>query len=442
MTTQTVKRERAPELATLPDNAEILAEISAQRSHAVNTLTELVRHPSLLGQESGAQNAISRIFGELGLRVDRFEVDEEKIRSHPGYSPSLVPYQGRVNVVGVHRPKGPTKGKSLILNGHIDVVPVGHLKLWGRPPFEATVDGDRLYGRGAADMKAGIVSFIQAFKVLRDLGYEPAADVYLQSVIEEECTGNGALACLVQGYTADAALIPEPTDEMVMNAQVGVIWMTLDVLGIPVHAAEAHTGIAATDFAQYLVEQLKTLETSWNAVEARHPRFCDHPHPINFNVGRIEGGEWPSSVPTHCKLQIRIGYYPGRKASEIRSEVEEVLRCAHARHPHAKQVTYEVSYAGFQADGVVVDMSQPLIRTLVDCHQSVRHEEPAEFAFTATTDVRFFHLYGGIPSTCYGPIGTSIHGIDEWVSIDSMQHVAAVYALFIARWCGLNRIAN
>ena len=143
-------------------------------------------------------------------------------------------------------------------------------------------------------MKAGIVAYTMAMRALQRLGYEPAARVTLQSVIEEECTGNGALACLVEGYTADAAIIPEPGDEL-MSAQMGVMWMTIDVYGVPVHAAVAHTGIGAIDFAHHLVETLRELEARWNRPEHRHSMYCAHEHPINFNLGRISGGEWTSS---------------------------------------------------------------------------------------------------------------------------------------------------
>ena len=104
------------------------------------------------------------------------------------------------------------KGRSLILNGHIDVVPTGPLDLWTNPPFAPRVENGWLYGRGSGDMKAGLIAGLAAFDALDRLGYRPAADVYLQSVVEEECTGNGALACLQRGYRADAAIIPEPAE--------------------------------------------------------------------------------------------------------------------------------------------------------------------------------------------------------------------------------------
>jgi len=418
---------------------EVLDTVASQRGEAVALLQELVAHPSVLGQEASAQGLMKRQFGRLGLRVHEFAIDEDKLRSHPGYSPAIVSYDGRPNVVGIHQPHGAVRGQSLILNGHIDVVPVGAERLWSRPPFEPHLDGDRLYGRGAADMKAGIVAYTMAFQALHRLGFEPAAQVILQSVIEEECTGNGALACLVEGYTADAAIIPEP-GEGLMGAQMGVMWLTIDVYGMPVHAAYAHTGVGAIDFGNYLVAKLRELEAAWNRPEARHSMYCQHEHPINFNLGRLSGGEWTSSVPTHCRIDMRLGFYPGRNCAEVRAEVEALLQRAYEAHPQHASVRYEITYQGFQAEGCVVDLQSSAMQQLMQCHRDIAGQEPPIRATTATTDVRFFHLYGKIPATCYGPLGEHIHGIDEWVSIDSLQQVSAVLALFIARWCGLNRL--
>jgi len=419
--------------------SDILDTVAGQRDEAVALLQELVAHPSLLGRETSAQGLMKRQFGRLGLRVHEFAIDEDKLRSHPGYSPAIVSYDGRPNVVGIHQPRGAVRGQSLILNGHIDVVPVGAERLWSRPPFEPHVDGDRLYGRGAADMKAGIVAYTMAFQALQRLGFEPAAKVILQSVIEEECTGNGALACLVEGYTADAAIIPEP-GEGLMSAQMGVMWLTIDVYGMPVHAAYAHTGVGAIDFGNHLVARLRELEAAWNRPEARHSMYCQHDHPINFNLGRLAGGEWTSSVPTHCRVDMRLGFYPGRSCAEVRAEIEALLQRAYDAHPQHSSVRYEITYQGFQAEGCVVDLQSSAMQQLMQCHRDIAGQEPPIRATTATTDVRFFHLYGKIPATCYGPLGEHIHGIDEWVSIDSLQQVSAVLALFIARWCGLNRL--
>jgi acetylornithine deacetylase len=227
----------------------------------------------------------------------------------------------------------------------------------------------------------------------------------------------------------------------VLTGQMGVMWLAIEVLGVPVHAAYAHTGVAAIELAQYLVTKLRELEARWNLPAERHPHYREHEHPVNFNLGKISGGEWASSVPTQCRVDLRLGYYPGLKPAAVRAQVEALLNEAWRAHPHHESLRYEVVYQGFQAEGLVVDMAQPVITELIRAHEDIVGAPIRKQAFTGTTDVKFFHLYGNIPATCYGPTGADIHGIDEWVSIDSMQRVSAVLALFIARWCGLNALA-
>ncbi|MFQ5958130.1 MAG: M20/M25/M40 family metallo-hydrolase, partial [Alphaproteobacteria bacterium] len=222
---------------SLPSAEKIIAAVDALRDETVAMLCDLVRLDSTLGSEGPAQDYMARAFAALGLAVDRFEIELEAIRDHPGFSPVEWSYAGKENVVASHRPRTNT-GRSLIFNGHIDVVPTGPADMWTDPPFDPVVRGGRLYGRGGGDMKAGIVSYYMAFKALQDLGVAPAAPLYMQSVVEEECTGNGALACLLRGYTADAAIIPEPFEQSLMTAQMGVMWFRVRVRGKPAHVLD------------------------------------------------------------------------------------------------------------------------------------------------------------------------------------------------------------
>lgn len=433
-------------LQAVADEAAIVAAAHGLRDQAVAMLAALVAYPSLLGQEQDAQRFMAQRFADLGLEVDEFQIDEQLLRAHPGYSPALIGYDGRTNVVGVHRPAGPVRGRSLIFNGHIDVVPTGAEVLWSHAPFSGQVVGDRLYGRGASDMKAGIVAFTMACQALRQLGLEPAAPLYLQSVIEEECTGNGALACLVRGYRGDAAVIPEPISvngsaNGVMTCQMGVLWLAIEVFGKPVHASVAQTGVGAIEFLLHLFSRLKTLESRWNAPAARYRCFAQHKHPVNFNLGKISGGEWASSVSSACRAEIRIGFYPDLRVAQVKAEVEALLAAAYQEHPARSDLSYRLHYQGFQADGFDLAPDAPVVLALSDCHRDVVGTPLAPVAFTGTTDAKFFNLYGQTPAICYGPSGgANIHGIDEWVSIASMLETTAVLALFVARWCGVNRL--
>ena len=161
----------------------ILEAVDALREDALRMLERLVRCPSTLGNEQSALNEMARIYEGLALTPRRVPTVPEQLASHPGFSPPLLPYEGRDNVVAVHRPHE-TRGRSLALQGHVDVVPEGAADMWATPPYEPAIRGGRMYGRGAGDMKAGIVSYVTAFKAMRLAGLQPAAEVQMQSVIE------------------------------------------------------------------------------------------------------------------------------------------------------------------------------------------------------------------------------------------------------------------
>ena len=171
--------------------AEIMRAVDEGFEEQLQLSQELVRCPSTRGQEATAQDLMARAARDFGYAVDMWRIDPDEISKHPGFSPVDVSYENAYTVVASWRPENP-KGRSLILNGHVDVVPVGPEKMWTRAPFGGEIDGDWMYGRGAGDMKTGTVSALYALEGLRRAGYRPAAPVHFESVIEEECTGNGA----------------------------------------------------------------------------------------------------------------------------------------------------------------------------------------------------------------------------------------------------------
>src|SRR4051794_32729806 len=152
-------------------------------------------------------------------------------------------------------------------------------------------------------MKTGHAANLFALDALKRLGLQPAATVYIQSVVEEESTGNGALMTHLRGYKADAVLIPEPEDEKLVRANVGVIWFEVEVRGLPVHVRDMGAGANAIDAAYRVIGELRHLEAEWNLARRGREHFENEEHPINLNVGRIEGGDWASSVPAWCRLE-------------------------------------------------------------------------------------------------------------------------------------------
>ncbi|ORE96184.1 acetylornithine deacetylase [Stappia sp. 22II-S9-Z10] len=417
----------------------ILAEVRKGFADQVRFTEDLVRFPSLRGQEHTAQDFIARELAKRGYGVDRWRIDPEEIRHHPGFSPVAVDYSNAYNVVGAMRPREET-GRSLILNGHIDVVPTGPADMWSSPPFAPRVEGDWLYGRGAGDMKAGLAANIFAVDALARLGYRPAATLYQQSVVEEECTGNGALAALLRGYTADAAIIPEPEDNRLVRANVGVIWFRVHVRGAPVHVREAGTGGDAIGAAYTIIAGLRALEERWNAMKGEHRFFEDVDHPINFNVGKIEGGDWASTVPAWCSLDCRIAIYPGQDPHEAAREIESAVRDAAAGIAFLANSPPQVEFNGFFARGYVLEPGSEAEGLLARCHLATFDAPLESFVTPGYLDGRVFVIYADMPCLVYGPVSEAIHGFDERVSLSSTERITGAIALFIAEWCGLERI--
>jgi len=419
--------------------SDIIAAVDGGFDAQVKLTADLIAIPSLRGQEATAQDFMAENYHRRGLAVDCWRIDVADIQHLPGFSPVAIPYDNAFNVVGIHRPRQ-TTGRSLILNGHIDVVPTGPLDLWTKPPFSPWIEGDWLYGRGSGDMKAGLVASLAAFDALDQLGYRPAAEVYLQSVIEEECTGNGALACLQRGYRAKAALIPEPMQETCMTAQLGVMWFQVKVRGKPTHVGHAGQGANAIEACFPIIRALHALESEWN--KSRHPIWHDHSHPINFVVSKIEGGDWTSSVPAWCTFDMRISFYPGQSLAEVRGAVETAVRNAAAGDTFLANNPPKVVYHGFQAEPYVVDKANEIHAVLGQSHLQAFGEALLGKPATATTDARFFGLYADIPALVYGPKSEDYHGFDERVSLTSLRKITRTIALFIATWCGLEKTAR
>jgi len=419
--------------------SEILAAVDDGFEAQLALTRRLVRFPSVRGAEQTAQDCVAGLMRERGWSVDRWRVEIEAIRHLPGFSPVLGAYDDAINVVGSLRAQSP-KGRSLILNGHIDVVPVGPLDMWTRPPFEPEQRDGWLYGRGSGDMKSGLVAAIAALDALRSLGRRPAADVHVQSVVEEECTGNGALACLARGYRADAALIPEPTGERLVRGQVGVLWFQVQVRGQPVHVMDAGSGSNAIEAAYELIQALHGLEARWNEPERRHPLYARHPHPINLNIGKIAGGDWASSVPAWCNFDVRVALYPGQEIAAAKREIEAAIRDAARANRFLANAPPAIVYNGFEAEGYVLTRDEDASAALRRAHERSAGAPLAEEAFTGTTDARFFGLYADIPALVYGPKAEAIHGFDERVDLASLRRVTKAIALFIADWCGVERV--
>jgi acetylornithine deacetylase len=420
----------------------ILDAVDSLRGDGTALLQRLVRHRSLLGEEAGCLHEMEAAFAGLGLAPWRVPVDADALAAVPGWSPPLIPYAGRDNVVALHRPRD-AQGRSLMLQGHVDVVPEGAADLWTTPPFEPDLRNGRMFGRGAADMKAGLAAMVTALAALRRAGLQPAAEVQLAAVIEEECTGNGALAVMHALPRPDACLIPEPGPghPALYVAEVGVVWAWITVTGRPVHVRDMHAGVNAIEAAYVVMERLRAYEGEMNRAERRHPAFAAENHPVNVNMGTLQGGEWNSSVATRARLGVRAGVMPGHSCHAVRAEIEAMVAALHA-DPRLRGVSLAVEFKGFMADGCTFPADQPISRAVSALHRNVTGEELRHLNATGLTDARHYVLTGGTQATCYGPDCENIHGIDESVGLDSIHEVTSVLALLVAGWCGVEPIAR
>ncbi|WP_431272333.1 ArgE/DapE family deacylase [Dankookia sp. P2] len=309
-----------------------------------------------------------------------------------------------MQVVATHRAKDPT-GRSLILQGHIDVVPEGPADMWTYPPYSATIRDGWMHGRGAHDMKSGVAAMVFAMDALKAAGLEPAADVHVQTVTEEESTGNGALSTLLRGYRAEAALVPEPTGGTITRAHTGTLWFRIAVRGVPVHVAVAQSGSNAILSAYHLIQALQEHTKRINQEAKAHPWYKDMESPLKFNPGIIRGGDWASSTPAWCEVDCRIGLLPGTDVAEARAAVERCVAEAAKGDNFLANNPPSVTWHGFLADGYVLEPGSEAEAVLAAAHTQVFGEAMPARITTAVNDTRFYGLYFGIPGLCYGPKG-------------------------------------
>lgn len=384
---------------------DLRGAVEAGWEHQLGLLRALVRSPSVLGAERDVQELVAAELADIGLQPQLWDVGA----LGPGSSPPLLGYANRPNVTAVRRGTG--GGRSLTFNGHIDVVPIGVARNWSYDPWGAEIDGGRMYGRGAADMKAGVVAMLGALRALDGAGLR--GDIRVETVIEEECTGNGAAACRARGPRTDAAIIPEPFNHAALVAQVGVLWATVSVPGRAAHAERADQASNAVLNALPVIEAIRALEAEVNAESDLR---------LNYNVGVVRAGDWASSVPEECVLEVRLAARPGDDLEAVKARFEA-------------RVDAPVEWRGFHAHGFELSRDEPILAVVGSAHEQVHREALEYLSFTGTTDARAFVVHDATPATCYGPIGGNLHAPDEWVDLESVKATTLVLALAALEWC-------
>lgn len=388
---------------------------------------------STLGNERKIQLFLEQYLNDLKLETSSFDVDERKISNYQNYGIPVKDYNDRPVVVGVRKSNTEKTGKSLILQAHIDVVDAGPYDHWDTDPYSPTIKDNKMYGRGILDMKGGLAANIFALKALEKMNENIHGDIQIQTVIEEEVTGNGALALLEAGYIADGALIPEPMQHRILTSQVGVFYIRVTVKGVGAHVERAEEAVNATANAYKIIQSLEEYREFINSQE-KHEAFKNNPHPLNVNVGKIEGGDWTSSVPVECTFEARVGCYPDKDPKEAKKEVKEWIIKSCENDEWLKDHLPEIEFFGFNAPGFEVDRNDVLYNTLSESHKNIIGHSVEDVAFTATTDARAFDEFD-IPATCYGPKGNYMHAPNEYIDLDSLKNTTKVIAHFVKKWC-------
>ena len=395
---------------------------------------ELVRSPSLPDQEHEVQNRVAEELESIGAEVDLFAVRFQELKDHPAFNDDGFSSDERIDVVG--RWKGTDGGRSLILNGHVDVVPAGDESLWDDSPWSGNLKKGRIYGRGSCDMKGGLAAGIFAVKALREAGIALRGDVTIQSVIGEESGGVGTLAAIQRGHTGDGAVILEPTSLQLSPIQSGALTFRLNVKGRATHAAMRGDGVSAIEKFALLHQAIIKLEADrHNQHSNRYYKNENEIAPIS--IGTIDGGEWHSTVPEKVVAEGRFGVFPGESVNEARNALEQAVSTAADADPWMAENRPSVEWFEGQFESGETPVDHSLIETLSRCHETATGDQSTISGVTYGSDLRLFTNHANMPAVLYGPGDVRLaHAANEYVETDEIFTVTKVIALMLTVWCG------
>jgi acetylornithine deacetylase len=415
---------------------KIREQIAREKEAATELLQAWVRESSVQGEERSIQESIAKRLTEMGLEVDLWVMEGEELIRHPYFVSPRTTFENSPNVVGVW--KGTGGGRSLILNGHVDVVPAGDRAQWDHDPFSGEILNGKLYGRGSTDMKGGNLSSLLAIQTLQALGVRLKGDVIFQSVVEEESGGAGTLATILRGYKADAALIPEPTNMKIFPKQQGSMWFRLTVKGRSAHGGTRYEGVSAIEKSMLVVQAIARLEKERND-RITDPLYAKLPIPIPINIGVIEGGKWPSSVADLVKLEGRMGVAPGEAMDDARAEMEAALKRLAEQDPWFAEHPVELEWFGARWVPGAVAEDHPLMDLLQKSFVSVTGKPAVVEASPWGTDGGLLTVLADTPAIVVGPGVTQVaHYPNEYIELDAVFQCAEIFALTMLEWCGID----
>jgi succinyl-diaminopimelate desuccinylase len=336
--------------------------------------------------------------------------------------------KGRWNLIAEKRwGKG---GRTLIFNGHLDVVPAGEPSKWKYPPFQGKLSEGRIYGRGTSDMKSGIASFLHALSIIdrSKISLHQGA-VILHLVSDEESQGHHGTYILTQRKEihGDAALVGEPTDLHPVIAHKGALWLRISTFGKSSHSGRPHLGVNAIEKMMKLMDRLNSIP-------------LDREHPLlgkpTLSIGTIRGGTKINIVPDRCDIEVDRRMLPGEKKEEFLKEMKEILDSLQQQDPLFQYRMEEIAFA----EPSEVNPDDEIVRIGVEAIQEVMGKKPPPRAFSGFTDSRFYINQCHIPTLIFGPGDTSqIHTTDESVEVEALIQAAHVYAWIVINYISKGR---
>jgi acetylornithine deacetylase len=414
---------------------EARAVDAVEAGWAIDALTQVVRIPSITGDEGLVQDRMAALLAEVGCRVERVEPDPAEVRADPDWPGQEMPRDRLPIVLGRIGWPG---GRRIVLVGHVDVVPVGDLATWSEDPWSAAIEGGRLYGRGACDMKGGVASILAAVRAIRDAGLEDrlAGEILVASVPSEEDGGQGMLAAIRAGCTGDAAVITEPTGLDVVIAHAGAITFRLTVPGRAAHASVRREGISALDNLYTLIRALEADEAARNAAET-DPLMTALGLPYPTIIGKIEGGEWASTVLDRVVAEGRYGVKLGQTWRDAEADLRVAIDAACAADPFLRDhpVGLEITGGRFSSSRVPAD--HPLPVSVAAAVEATLGRRPALLGEPYGADMRLLVNEGATPTVIFGPGDVRFaHSADEHVPLAEVADCARVLAAWVVRELG------
>ncbi len=412
------------------------AALAAIDEHSLaTTLLELLAIPSVTGSaaESEAQHWLAGRLRRLGLDVDLWSMDLPELRADPDFPGSEAPRDEAWGLVATteHGGDGPT----VILQGHVDVVPPGDLARWDGDPFTPRTVGDVVHGRGACDMKAGVVANLVALEAIRASGIRLRGQVAAHCVVSEEDGGLGAFGTLRRGHIGDACVIAEPTSGRLVTANAGSLTFRIEVPGQATHASTREAGVSAIDVYLPIHQALARLEASRN--QAPDARLAQYRLPYALSVGKLSAGDWASSVPDLLVAEGRLGVQLGEDLAVARTQFEECVSQACADDPRLRDHPATVTWSGGQFASGQLPAGDPL-RGLVDnaFADATGRPRPAECGAPYGSDLRLYSA-AGIPTLQFGPGDVRLaHGPREQVPLAEVLDVTRALVLTVLRAMG------